>query len=188
MPAKIWNPLRLDVPAFAREAGQIEGAWPAQELPRFASAGAPEAPVVDWADVRWELKGEQRAVQGGAAEVWLHCSIQAEVHPTCQRCLQPVALTVGVSRWFRFVSDEVQAAELDAYSEHDVLVWSRAFDAKEWIEDELLLELPIVPLHESCPKPLPMPAPDLEEVVEVEERPHPFALLQGLKDKGGGKA
>jgi uncharacterized protein len=188
MSHKTWNPLRLDVPAFAREMAQIDGVWPAHELPRFAQAGAPEAPAHDWADVKWQLKGEQRAAQGGASEVWLHLSLQANVHPTCQRCLQPVMLPVTLSRWFRFVSDEAQAAELDADSEHDVLVWSRAFDTKEWMEDELLLELPIVPLHDVCPDPLPMPAAEFEEVVEMEERPHPFALLQTLKSKGGGKA
>jgi uncharacterized protein len=188
MSIKPWNALRLDVPAFAREAAQLDGAWSAAELPRFAEAGAPEAPLRDWAPVHWQLRGEQRAVQGGAAEVWLHLSLQAEVRPTCQRCLQPVALPVSLDRWFRFVSDEAQAAALDADSEEDVLVWSRAFDAREWMEDELLLALPIVPLHEVCPQPLPLPIAQAEVHEVAEERPHPFALLQSLKSKGGGKA
>jgi uncharacterized protein len=188
MSIKPWNPLRLDVPAFAREAGQIEGSWPAEDLPRFAEAGAPEAPARDWPAVKWQLRGEQRGVQGGAAEVWLHLSLQAEVRPTCQRCLKPVALPLGLSRWFRFVSDEAQAANLDADSEDDVLVWSRAFDTREWMEDELLLALPIVPLHEQCPEPLPLPAAATVALEAAVERPHPFALLQGLKDKGGSKA
>ena len=78
--------------------------------------------------------------------------------------------------------DEATAAELDADSDEDVLVLSRSFDLREWVEDELLLALPIVPLHDpECPAPLPLPADELPEAVAEEGRPSPFAVLQSLK-------
>lgn len=181
MNAKAWNPLRLDVPAFARAAEALEGSWSAAELPRLAESGAPELPAAGWAAVRWQLIGEERAVLGGAAEVWLRLQVEAEACPTCQRCLQAVRLPLQIDRWFRFVRDEAQAAELDAELDDDVLVLSRAFDVREWVEDELLLALPIVPLHESCPEPLPLPAE--VEPEQPEERPNPFAALQVLKGR-----
>lgn len=187
MNAKSWNPLRLDVQAFARAAASIEGEWPAAELPRLAEVAAPESPAARWAVVRWQLSGEERPVRGGEPEVWLHLRVEAEASPTCQRCLKPVRLPLRVDGPFRFVRDEATAAELDAESEEDVLVISRSFDVRDWVEDELLLALPIVPLHEpACPEPLPLALDEGEPEPEAAERPHPFAVLQSLKT--GNKA
>ena len=92
-----------------------------------------------------------------------------------------------MSRWFRFVRDEDQAAELDMDSEDDVLSLPRHLDLRELMEDELLLELPVVPRHEECPEPLP-PANIDEEEAPSQERPNPFAALAALKKGAGGKA
>lgn len=182
MNAKTWNPLRLDVQAFARAAEAIEGQWPVTELPRLAEVAAAEAPAEHWPAVRWQLDGEERPVRGGEPEVWLHLRVAAQASPTCQRCLKPVQLPLQVDARFRFVRDEATAAELDADSDEDVLVLSRSFDVREWVEDELLLALPIVPLHEpDCPEPLPLAADEDTPEPAAAERPHPFAVLQSLK-------
>lgn len=86
---------------------------------------------------------------------------------------------VAIDRWLRFVEDESQAAELDVDSDDDVLALPRHLDARELIEDELLLALPIVPKHDACPEPLPLEAPE-EEIVK-DDRPNPFAALAALK-------
>jgi uncharacterized protein len=178
------SPRSLDVAAFAQAEGVLAGEWPATALSRLADAGAPEAPAEGWAPVRWRVSGRLRPVLGGEPEVWLNLQVQAQVHPTCQRCLQPVSIELDIDRPFRFVRDEAQAAELDAESEDDVLVLSRRFDVQEWVEDELLLALPIVPLHDACPQPLPVS--DAPVIEEVSARPNPFAVLQALKDKAPG--
>ena len=41
---------------------------------------------------------------------------------------------------------------------------------------ELILALPLVPRHESCPQPLPVPAAEPEEPA-----PNPFAALSRLR-------
>lgn len=181
-------PRSLDVAAFAHAQGTLSGEWGAAEFARLADLGAPEVPVTAWLPVRWQVAGRVRPVLGGEPEVWLSLSVEAQVHQTCQRCLQPAALDLRVDRPFRFVRDEVQAAELDADSDDDVLVLSRRFDLHEWVEDELLLALPIVPLHEVCPAPLPLPVD--QEVEVVPTKPNPFAVLQALKAKkpGSGSA
>jgi uncharacterized protein len=100
---------------------------------------------------------------------------------------------VGVDRWLRFVpGGEDAAAALDADSDDDVLPLQRAIDARALIEDELLLELPLVARHTLCPRPLPMsageamPEPGAEGGGAEGERPNPFAVLARLKgsDKG----
>jgi uncharacterized protein len=172
-----WNPLRLDVQAFAHAGARLEGAWPAVELTRFAEAGGEH-----WPAVRFALQGEEVAVLGGAPEIWLKLQVSAEAEAECQRCLQAVKLPLQLDLRTRFVRREEEAAALDAEQDEDVLVLSRRFDLREWVEDELLLALPIVPMHEHCPEPLPVPA----EPVEAEEVPaeHPFAALAALRGKG----
>jgi uncharacterized protein len=92
---------------------------------------------------------------------------------------------IDIDRWIRFVDTESEAAALDVDSDDDVLALPRHLDARELIEDELLLALPLVPRHEVCPEPLPVPDAAAEPAAEVEaERPNPFAALAALK-RGG---
>jgi uncharacterized protein len=78
------------------------------------------------------------------------------------------------------VADEATAAALDDEAEEDILVLSRDFDALALIEDELILSLPLVPLHDICPQAVPMSVAD-PEFTEAAERPNPFGVLAGLK-------
>ena len=56
----------------------------------------------------------------------------------------------------------------------------RSLDLRALVEDELILELPLVPRHDACPQPLPQPASDPLEA-QVEAAPNPFAKLAVLK-------
>jgi uncharacterized protein len=180
MKSREFDPLRLDVAAFAKDGGALEGEWPLASLERLAESTLPgttgSAPAVTW-----RLTGELRAAQGGESQVWLHAAAQATVHLECQRCLKPMTEALEAERSFQFVHGEDAAARLDSDSEDDVLALTRALDARELVEDELLLELPIVPRHDVCPDPIPVATDDLPE----EEAPNPFAKLAALK-RGGG--
>ena len=83
-----WNPLQLDVQAFAKAGARLEGEWPAQSLPRFAEGGDASA----WPAVRYAVAGDTQAVLGADAEIWLSLQVQAEAEAVCQRCLKPVRL------------------------------------------------------------------------------------------------
>jgi uncharacterized protein len=183
MKSRAFVPEKLDLAAFARDGASLEGEWPAASMERLADAGAPEAPAKDWPPLRWSLHGEVRQPKGATAQTWLHVAAQAEVAMTCQRCLKPVQEVLDIDRWVRFVDTEAEAAALDADSDDDVLALPRHLDARELIEDELLLALPLVPRHETCPEPLAH-AEDDEPAAEEEERPNPFAKLAALK-RGG---
>lgn len=186
MKQKPLDPLRLDVAALAQRAEQLSGEWPLAALERLAGSAVHESPDFAASVVHWQLTGEARPVKGGAAEIWMHVAASAELPLTCQRCLGPVMTEVAVDRWLRFVADESQAAALDAELEDDVLELVRDLDARELIEDELLLELPLVPAHEDdCPEPLPVPEDGLEEAQgDPDPAEHPFAALARLKKPG----
>ena len=182
MKPRAFVPEKLDLAAFAHDGASLEGEWPASSLERLADSAAPDSPAKDWPSVGWSLHAEVRRPRGGKAQTWLQVTAEAQVALTCQRCLKPVEEHLDIDRWIRFVDTEAEAAELDADSDDDVLALPRHLDARELIEDELLLAMPLVPRHEVCPEPLAHA--DDEAEPEEEERPHPFAKLAALK-RGG---
>ncbi|MDQ6679828.1 MAG: DUF177 domain-containing protein [Pseudomonadota bacterium] len=176
MSSRAFDPNRLDVAAFALEAGELAGRWPLRSFDRVSDSAAAESPPGDADEVVWSARGERRPMRGGEHQTWLHLHADAAVALQCQRCLAPVQVPVSVQRSFLFVHGEDAAAQVDAASEDDVLALTRALDLRELIEDELLLALPLVPLHGVCPEPLPVAVDD-----EAEERANPFAALGSLK-------
>ncbi|GAB4041716.1 MAG: DUF177 domain-containing protein [Rubrivivax sp.] len=171
MPAA-FDARRLDLVRFAADAARLEGAWPVAAFERLAADAPPQA------EVPWSVRGESRPVAGGAPETWLHLDARATVTLQCQRCLQAMAQPLAVARSFRFVADEAEAERLDEESDDDVLALPPRgrLDLLPLVEDELILALPLVPRHEVCPEPLPLPADDrADERVE-----HPFAKLAAL--------
>jgi uncharacterized protein len=180
MVARGYDPTRLDVEAFAADAGELEGGWPLPDFDRlYASAAAERAPTA--ADqVVWRARGERVALRGGLHETWLHLAAETNIALQCQRCLAPVDVALAIERRFLFVHGEDAAAQLDASRDDDVLAMTRALDPRVLVEDELLLALPLVPLHDVCPAPLPVAA----DRVAAQERASPFAALAALKRDG----
>ncbi len=183
MKPREFDPLRLDVTALAEQGASLNGSWPLASLQRLAASAHAEAPPKADDAVTWSVRGERRARVGAPAEVWLHLQAGACLELECQRCLGPVAAALEIDRALRFVPGEDQAAALDADSEDDVLALNRWLDLRELVEDELLLALPLVPRHEACPQPLPL-AGEAALPEDHAERPHPFAVLQALKEPG----
>ncbi len=175
-----FDPFRLDVSAFAKAAGELEGRWPLRQFDRLTESAMADALPARGGQVAWRVRGETRKMRGGETQIWLHIGARTELPLECQRCLKPVAVPLAIERSFLFVHGEDAAAQLDADSEDDVLALTRALDLRELIEDELLLALPIVPRHEVCPEPLTVPAGD--DVID--EKPNPFAALAALRRSG----
>ena len=57
------------------------------------------------------------------------------------------------------------------------------FDLLEVLEDELLMALPLVPLHETCPVAPRLSAGEEDLGGMAAEKPNPFAVLAQLKPK-----
>jgi len=128
----------------------------------------------------------------GVVQVQLQAAFSAERRPTmtirltarldqsCQRCLQPVTVVVDHEHTVEWVTDEGVLERLDALEEdsgeNDVeyLPMPDPVDVNTlaFVEDELILSLPIVPMHEDCALPV-----QIDDVAED----HPFAALAQLK-------
>jgi uncharacterized protein len=176
---KTFDPRQLDVRAFAQAGAALQGHAPLADWPRLLDEQMPDAQAHA---VRWRLQGHATPVTGGSARIGLTLWAEVDLPLQCQRCLMPVVQAVVAEREFVFVADEATAEALDDELEEDVLVLSRDFDALALVEDELILALPLVPRHETCPQDLPQQAVD-EGFEAASERPNPFAALAALKNK-----
>ncbi len=175
-----FDPTALRVKAFAQAGAHLEGATPAEQFERLS------ADCVDTvsAPVRWAAQGSTEKKAGSSDTIWLHLQADAQVPLTCQRCLKPVLVNLLVDRDFRFVPDEATAMAEDDEVEEDLLVLSSEFDLLALVEDELLMDLPLVPMHEACESEH-VPTSDDPDGAAVAEKPNPFAVLAALKTKKG---
>jgi len=171
---------RLDVQAFAEDGARLEGTTGLREFERLAAeaVGGPGE-----RNVQWAAEGELVDPRHLQPQVWVHLQASCTLAMTCQRCLEPVEVALEVDRSFRFVADEPTAAAQDDDAEEDVLALSRSFDLLALVEDELIMELPVVPRHEVCPTPVRLSAQDADFEDAVPD--HPFARLKVLKGGQG---
>lgn len=166
--------------AFAQEGQALVERTPLLNLERLAQelhGLEPDLAVI------WQAKAELRPRTGAEDDVWLHLDARSTLPLTCQRCMGAVPVPVEIDQWYRFVADEDIAMAEDDQSEEDLLVMTPQFDLLAVLEDELLMALPLVPMHETCPVVPVFSAGEGELTQQEEARPHPFAALEQLKKK-----
>jgi len=148
----------------------FEGSLKLSQLPRLASLVIPD-------DAEIRLKFEFTARLFDHPSISGHVETQLELE--CQRCLAPMVLPI-VNDFELLIdaSDEdVQAFQLDTvYSDDGYL------DLYEVIEDELILALPLISMHDdvTCNSYWQAEAAEPELVVKKD---NPFLVLKSLKEK-----
>lgn len=109
--------------------------------------------------------------------------IEGKLVIECQRCLLPMDLPVDFEMnlaLVRAITDETH--ELDSI--YDVFeIEDDQICLKDVIEDELLLQIPQVPMHTAPSCEIETEFGDEASSVEAEEKENPFAVLASLKDK-----
>ena len=133
--------------------------------------------------VNWELIAELRTGANGQIDTWMHLQAATLLPLTCQRCLSAVQTPLRVDQWYRFVATEEVAMSEDDGSEEDLLVMTPQFDLLAVLEDELLMAVPLVPMHTECPTVPAFSAGVIDMPDGASEKPHPFAALARLKRK-----
>lgn len=181
-------PERIDtVKLFARK-GSISAVLPLARLQRFT-----EYLSVQTGQIAVELRfgadeGGQRLLSG---------TLDTQVRVTCQRCLQDMELKLHCSLSMLVfdteeeLQDKLQRGLNELPEDRDAVTMpEEGLDVVALIEDELILSLPMVPMHAdaACNKALNALKQDAEP--EAVSRPGPFAVLAALKSpaKMTGKA
>ncbi len=111
--------------------------------------------------------------------------IDAQVEMTCQRCLQPVEVGLSDPIRLALLVSEDQEAGLEPEWDPWICIEPK-LELAELVEEQLILALPIVILHddEACINKLEYKV--VPETVADEKEPsaaNPFAVLSGLKAK-----
>lgn len=103
----------------------------------------------------------------------------------CQRCNAPLDFQLDRNVAFRFVGSEEELNSLPIDDDEiDAVVGSRTLSIHDWVEEEAMLSLPLVPRHDQCLVPLSPSGP-----ADAVQTPNPFAVLSELRDgagEGGG--
>jgi uncharacterized protein len=165
--------LKLDVLEFIRAGLTEQGSTTDALMPRLAQTILPtQAPI------HWKAQGVLKVDDQRRQQDVLALSANATLSMTCTRCLEPIAVPLTLDRQFWVVKDEATAQLLDADQDQiDVLAASRQFDVMELLEDELLMALPVQPMHDQCA----LPAGKTGLTMTDEGKPNPFAVLAALK-------
>ncbi len=164
LPAVI-DPLRL-----AREGARLVGRLPLESMRRLKAACLEARGGVELA-----LQFEQSAQ--GLGQMRGH--IEARLTVRCQRCLEPMGLTLKSEPRAVLLSGEDRQEQLAAGA--DMIVITKPVSLVELVEDELLLAMPMMPMHprEACPA-APFLAPDAAADDATSEN-RPFSVLGKLK-------
>lgn len=147
---------------------ELSGTVKASALPRLASVASCEDNTIS-ASLRF-LRDEQRRFV-------VAVDVAGRVGVRCERCLDIMPLAVAAQSTLMLCSSDEQAQQCP--NQYEPLVYTgEELDLYEVIEEELLLALPVAPMHEEmCIDALPEP----EVAPQVEDRkPNPFAVLANL--------
>lgn len=105
--------------------------------------------------------------------------VQARLTMICQRCLEPMEVRIERDLLLALVRSEAETGRLPGKYE-PLLVTPEPMAVAGIVEDELLLALPIVPLH-AAGEPCRVRTPYRADDDGVAQARHPFAVLERLK-------
>lgn len=159
----------IDPIQLAEKGARLTGELPVKGMSRLV-----EVCRDDRGSVRIDLQFERGASDGLRV---MHGTVAARISLICQRCMNPMPYALE-SRVRLFLVRPGEREDLVEAGE--ALSVERPVALAELVEDELLLEMPMVPLHAGAECPAIVAAPD-ERGNEERARPSPFAVLQRLK-------
>jgi uncharacterized protein len=166
-PADLVNAVEL-----AGRAARLERRLSLEQLPRLVEAGALEGTRAH----------AQLAFGTFEGRTTIEVQVEGEVVLTCQRCLRPCGCAVDESALLVVMArdtDEVPGGYEPLLGDAERLSLS------ELIEEQVLLGLPLVPMHAQAAQcgaaPAALDAGEAEAAVEEKQRP--FANLRALLDQ-----
>jgi uncharacterized protein len=163
----------IDSFALARSGRRIAGEVAIARLPRLAEfVTAPQG------DLRYEIDGLIDDEGHPAADLHLDGRLKL----ICQRCNAALDFELNRTTRFRFVASEEELNSLPIEDDEiDAVVGARNMSIHDWVEDEAILSLPLVPRHDECSAPLKS-----EDGPSAVAAPNPFAVLLGLRNDDDG--
>ena len=169
-------PHTVEVRTLAARSRTVEGVVDCARMPRLSAAiVAADGPAR--VNARFSRDEEGRFV--------VSLDVEIPVQVACQRCLQPLPLTLVSSSQLAALWNDEQAAHLPV--RYDPLVTGEETDLWQVVEDDLLLALPPFSYHDNiaCAEGTAVEPPAVQSLTEEDTpktRENPFSVLAALKD------
>lgn len=162
------DPFRL-AEAGRRISGRLELASLKRVLPLLESTTAD-------VDVNLEFNIDAGGIR------YMHGTLETILALKCQRCLENMRLPVQSEFRLALVENDAAIEQLPETYE-PLLVETTPIRLYEVLEDELLLAIPMIPMHDEseCSAQAFNDENELAERQEEEVKPNPFAVLEKLK-------
>jgi uncharacterized protein len=157
------------------------------ELNRTIEGNYPLAKLVRLGDTLLNNEGDVAVKLEFGHSVGFAClkaRVSAKLLVTCQRCLKPMVTEVAGNFKLALVNSE-EDFELVPDEFEPYLLEGEEQSIIDLIEDELLLSLPMVTVHETACSDFMTSQEKVRQ--EAKEAAHPFAALKALKDDLGNK-
>lgn len=165
----------IDTFELARSSAHLQGEIEIERLPRLAESLASSDGVLGY-------RVDGLIDDDGHPGADLH--LKGRFQLVCQRCNGPLEFVLDRTTRFRFVASEEELNALPIEDDEvDAVVGSRAFKLYDWIEDETILSLPLVPRHDDCPLPEHRGAD-----ADIAAPKNPFAVLAALRNGGSDES
>ena len=156
------NDLIINNLEFAQTQQTLTGEIDALKCGRLAETLLPSS---KGAPISFKLTGAAKQLRNPS----LHLHIEAKLPVTCQRCLDEMLVHLNLT--FNYIICNALPTEIDENDDTDWLEAAPEMNMQDLIEDELLLAMPIAPMHDhDCSK----------QSMQSGEKPNPFAVLKGL--------
>ena len=171
----------IDNIAFAKRSEHLTGKLSPADCSRLSELLASQAPEAGNSSslkstmqkngfIDFTLDGETNAI----GQHFLHLSLNLNLTTFCQRCLEQMPIDLSLT--FHYLISEnatnnMDLIETEDSDEFDLQEASQTMDVMALIEDEIIMALPIAPVHNhDCSK----------LAMQSGENPNPFAVLKGL--------
>ncbi len=133
------NELVIDSISFAKKSESLRGKIAISRLERMGKSLASTQGEIEF-QLDGELDGQRRPN--------LRLSISGQVQLTCQRCLTDFTFPLALENRLVLVARESELPEIeDEDLEADFLVADGKLNVRDLIEDEIILSLPLAPMH-----------------------------------------
>lgn len=158
----------IDPLVFCERGNRVSGRVSLGQMERLRSVLVPPLDQVQ-VELLFSVVDKQPVITG---------SVVTRVRAECQRCLLPVELAINCEVRLQVVVDAAAAKELPEEWEPLVFNGVGQLSLVQVIEDEILVVLPPICLHEEpqCEPPLLN-----NESAQIPDKPNPFEMLAQLK-------
>ncbi|MGQ0442928.1 MAG: YceD family protein [Methylophilaceae bacterium] len=162
----MMKPTLINNLEFAQKQETISGEIAVKNCDRLAETLTCSSQNVT--NIRYTLTGQAKKLYLPS----LHLTIDTTLPVLCQRCLEQMSMHLSLK--FDYL---ISTTEPDGFDHNDEIDWlevSSTMNLSELIEDELLVAMPIAPVHEeTC----------TSSHSQSGENPNPFAVLKGIVGK-----